>query len=110
MMPRYEDLDWKGLDFSVDEFENLMAVDKAPGLNEALSVVQYFKQFKKHLPPEFMNEVALLFLRLVRSDVRWTLPRAQEVKAKKPVGKKASAKTGKKAVAKTTKKAANKKK
>lgn len=110
MMPRYEDLEWKGLDFSADEFENLMAVDKAPGLNEALSVVQYFKQFKKHLPPEFMNEVALLFLRLVRSDVRWTLPCAQEVKAKKPVGKKASAKTGKKAVAKTTKKATNKKK
>ena len=81
MMPNYDDLDWNGIDFSQEQFENLMAVDKDQGLNEALLILQYFKQFKNHLPPEFMHEVSLLFLRLVRSDARWTLPSDKKVKA-----------------------------
>lgn len=81
MMPTYADLDFKGLGFSENQFENLMAVDKVQGLNEALLILQYFKQFEKHLPPEFMHEVSLLFLRLVRSNTRWTLPCEEKVKA-----------------------------
>ena len=67
--------------------------DKVQGLNEALAIVDYFKKFKKHLPPEFMNEVALLFLRLVRCDAVWTLPMDDaEPKKKKAVKKKTVAK------------------
>lgn len=74
LMPTYDDIDWKGLPFSADKFTQLMSVDKVQGLNEALSQLDYFRQFKKHLPPEFVNEVALLSLRLSRSTGVWAPP------------------------------------
>ena len=83
MMPNYDNLTWTGLDFTEKQFNDLMAVDKVQGLNEALAIVDYFKQFKKHLPAEFMNEVALLFLRLVRSDSVWKLPMTEGTPKKK---------------------------
>ena len=89
MMPTYRDVDWNGLDFTEKQFVDLMSVDKVQGLNEALAQLTYFKQFKKHLPPEFLNEVSLLSLRLARSNEVWTLPETPVVK----LTKKAAAKT-----------------
>ena len=74
LMPSYADLTWKGLNFTEEQFIDLMAVDKVQGLNEALAQVNYFKQFKRTVPPEFVNEVSLLSLRLVRSAEVWKLP------------------------------------
>lgn len=95
MMPTYHDLTWTGLDFSPETFADLMAVDKVQGLNEALSQVEYFKQFKKALPPEFVNEVSLLSLRLVRSAEVWKVPSETVKKAlKKTSQKKPAVKSG----------------
>ena len=102
MMPEYKNLDWKGLDFTEDQFNDLMSVDRAQGLNEVVNQMEYFKQFKKHLPPEFTNEVSLLFMRLIRSPEMWTLPE-QEVKKslkKKVVKQKVKSKTSTKTVKK----------
>ena len=105
LMPKYDDIDWKGLDFTQKQFNNLMSVDQTQGLNEAVSQVEYFKQFKKHLPPEFTNEVSLLFMRLIRSNPKWTLPteekdkkenkkvKKQDIKAKTSTRKRTSKKT-----------------
>ena len=86
MVPTYQDLDWLGSDFSEKEFSDLMSVNRDQGLNEALAQVEYFEQFKKHLPPEFLNEVSLLSLRLNKSDEKWTVP-SSIVKAKKKIEK-----------------------
>lgn len=86
MVPTYQDLDWLGSDFSEKEFSDLMSVNRDQGLNEALAQVEYFEQFKKHLPPEFLNEVSLLSLRLNKSDEKWTVP-SPIVKAKKKIEK-----------------------
>ena len=107
MMPTYQDIDWNGLDFSEKQFVDLMSVDKVQGLNEALAQLTYFKQFKKHLPPEFLNEVSLLSLRLARSNEVWTLP--VETVVKKAVKKAALKKAPvRKTVKKTAKKAVKK--
>ena len=106
MMPTYDDLDWNGLDFSQQEFANLMSVDREQGVSEVLQQVEYFKKFKKHLPAEFNSEMALLFLRLVRSNAKWTLPdakvpakasQASALKTKKPTKTAQKAKANKSA-------------
>ena len=100
MMPEYKDIDWKGLDFTQKQFNDLMSVERAPGLNEAVSQVQYFKQFKKHLPPEFTNEVSLLFMRLIRSTEKWILPEDKKQKNTKKQLAKSKSSTKKKTVKK----------
>ena len=102
MMPEYKNLDWKGLDFTEDQFNDLMSVDRAQGLNEVVNQMEYFKQFKKHLPPEFTNEVSLLFMRLIRSPEMWTLPEQEAKKSlkKKVVKQKVKSKTSTKTVKK----------
>ncbi len=102
LMPSYADLTWKGLDFSEQQFVDLMAIDKVQGLNEALSQVEYFKQFKKTLPPEFINEVSLLSLRLVRSNEVWKLPASAPMKS--VAQKKASSTVKRKVKSKTVSK------
>lgn len=114
LMPTYDDLDWSGLDFTKEQFADLMSVDRDVGLSEADAQKVYFKQFKDRLPPEFLAEVNLLSLRLLRSSAEWRLPVAQEaVKAevKKAVAKVVKKAEVKKAVVKKTpaKKAAAKK-
>ncbi len=70
-MPRYEDLLWEGLDFDVDEFQDLMGVDKQPGNLEAHAHEELFDRFFDRLPKEFVFERELLRSRLWRSPDHW---------------------------------------
>jgi phosphoenolpyruvate carboxykinase (GTP) len=72
-MPRHEDIEWNGLDFSADKFYDLMAVGRDAGAAEAHAHEEQFDQFFDRLPKEFIFERELLRSRLWRSPDRWEL-------------------------------------
>jgi phosphoenolpyruvate carboxykinase (GTP) len=72
-MPRYEDINWTGLSFDKDKFQNLMAVTKRSGNIEAHAHEELFDRFFDRLPKEFVYERELLRSRLWRSPERWEL-------------------------------------
>ncbi|WP_180129176.1 phosphoenolpyruvate carboxykinase (GTP) [Rhodoferax sp. BLA1] len=72
-MPRFEDIDWTGLDFSSDSFYDLMAVGREAGTAEAHAHEELFDRFRDRLPKEFTFERELLRSRLWRSPDRWEL-------------------------------------
>jgi len=72
-MPRFEDIEWKGLDFPAGKFYDLMAVGRDAGTAEAHSHEELFDRFLDRLPKEFTFERELLRSRLWRSPDRWEL-------------------------------------
>ena len=72
-MPRYEDIDWRGLEFDRDTFYDLMAVSREAGAEEAHLHEELFDRFFHRLPKEFIYERELLRSRLWRSPARWEL-------------------------------------
>ena len=62
-MPRYEDLDWRGLDFSESEWEELMAIDPEKMKAQTLSHEELFLKLYDHLPKEMSLMRGLLISR-----------------------------------------------
>ncbi len=50
--PRYEDMNWTGLDFSAEQFKTVTSIDKAAWLKELELHTELFKQLEHHLPKE----------------------------------------------------------
>jgi len=63
-VPRYKDLDWTGLDFPREKFEELQAFDRAAWRNEVLGHEELFLDLHSHLPKELMFERELLICRM----------------------------------------------
>ena len=63
-MPYYEDIEWKGLDFSRDRFEELQKVDSQAWKAEVLGHEELFIELHDHLPAELIYERELLICRL----------------------------------------------
>jgi len=63
-MPRYEDIEWKGLNFPKEQFEQLQAFDRAAWQNEVMDHEELFIRLHDHLPPEMIYERELLICRL----------------------------------------------
>jgi phosphoenolpyruvate carboxykinase (GTP) len=63
-MPRYEDIDWKGLDFSRQQFDELQSFDDAAWKSEVMGHEELFITLHDHLPPEMIYERELLICRL----------------------------------------------
>jgi phosphoenolpyruvate carboxykinase (GTP) len=73
-MPRYEDMNWKGLeDFSKEKFAALMTVDREPWKQELLSHEELFEKMYDKLPKEFFFIRELLLSALWRSPEHWGL-------------------------------------
>ncbi|TAD85474.1 MAG: phosphoenolpyruvate carboxykinase (GTP) [Bacteroidetes bacterium] len=73
-MPRFEDMDWHGLpDFSIADFENLMAIDREKWKKELLSHEELFARFYDKLPKEFIFMRELLLSALWRSPEQFGL-------------------------------------
>ena len=72
-MPRYEDIDWKGLKFSKEDFEKIMTVDREPGKQELLSHEELFERMYDKLPKEIFFMRELLLSALWRSPEQWGL-------------------------------------
>ena len=63
-VPRYEDIDWKGLAFPKAQFEQLQSVDHEAWREEVIGHERLFLQLHDHLPPEMIYERELLICRL----------------------------------------------
>ncbi|MFP5236022.1 MAG: phosphoenolpyruvate carboxykinase (GTP) [Acidobacteriota bacterium] len=63
-VPRYEDIDWAGLEFSRETFAELMEVDRAAWKQEVIGHEGLFIELHDHLPPEMVYERELLICRL----------------------------------------------
>ena len=51
-MPKYEDIDWTGLDFSKEQFNDVTKLDKATWLTELEGVKEWFAKMGAKLPPK----------------------------------------------------------
>ncbi len=63
-MPHYEDIDWTGLDFPKEHFDELQAFDRAAWRAEVIGHEELFIDLHDHLPPEMIYERELLICRL----------------------------------------------
>jgi phosphoenolpyruvate carboxykinase (GTP) len=62
--PHYEDMDWKGLDFPKEKFEELQHFDRAAWRKEILDHEDLFLDLHSHLPKEMIYERELLICRM----------------------------------------------
>ena len=62
--PYYEDIEWRGLDFSRERFDELQSVDRAAWRSEVIQHEELFIDLHSHLPPEMIYERELLICRL----------------------------------------------
>jgi phosphoenolpyruvate carboxykinase (GTP) len=73
-MPRYEDLDWRGLEsFTKDDFSKIMTIEREPGKQELLGHEELFERMYDKLPKEFLFMRELLLSALWRSPEKWEL-------------------------------------
>jgi phosphoenolpyruvate carboxykinase (GTP) len=71
-MPRYEDLDWRGMgDFSAMRFYSLMSVDREAWMSEVLSHDELFIKLYDRLPKELIFIRELILSSLWRSPAHW---------------------------------------
>jgi len=63
-MPHYEDIQWQGLDFSKEKFEELQEFDRTAWRDEVLGHEELFLDLHDRLPPEMIYERELLICRL----------------------------------------------
>ena len=73
-MPTYDDLDWRGLDFSREQFHALMDVDRAEWMEELHQHDALFIKLYDKLPKELPSVRDLLLSGLWRSPDKWELP------------------------------------
>lgn len=72
-MPRYEDIDWKGLTFTREEFDKIMDIDREAWKHELLDHAELFERMYDKLPKEFIFMRELLLSSLWRSPQTWSL-------------------------------------
>jgi phosphoenolpyruvate carboxykinase (GTP) len=63
-MPRYEDMEWKGMDLSKEKFEALQKFDRELWRKEVIEHEELFIGLHDHLPKEMVYERELLICRL----------------------------------------------
>ncbi len=63
-MPRYEDIDWNGLDFSKERFEELQSFDRQAWRAEVMAHEELFLDLHDRLPKELIYERELLICRM----------------------------------------------
>ena len=71
-MPRYKDINWKGLeDFTKEDFNSIMTIEREDWKKELLGHHELFEQLYDRLPKEFLFMRELLLSQLWRSPEHW---------------------------------------
>ncbi len=63
-VPCFEDVQWDGIDFSEEQFEELENVNREAWKREVMDHEELFIALHDHLPPEMIYERELLIRRL----------------------------------------------
>jgi phosphoenolpyruvate carboxykinase (GTP) len=63
-IPKYEDIEWAGLNFSKDDFEKVMSFDRDAWTTEVVSQEEFFFKLRDRLPKQLINERQQLIGRL----------------------------------------------
>ncbi|MCG5512886.1 phosphoenolpyruvate carboxykinase (GTP) [Ectothiorhodospira shaposhnikovii] len=77
-MPHYNDIDFKGLDFSMRDFDKVMEVDREAWKEELMAHEELFSKLYDKLPKEFFFMRELLLSGLWRSPEHWHLAPERE--------------------------------
>jgi phosphoenolpyruvate carboxykinase (GTP) len=78
-MPKYEEMDWKGMDdFGPETFRDLMSVPREAWKSEVLSHQELFERLYDRLPKEFLLMRELVLSSLWRSPEEWKLAHETE--------------------------------
>jgi phosphoenolpyruvate carboxykinase (GTP) len=73
-MPRYEDLDWTGMEsFTEEKFHDVMSIDRDEWMSEILSHEELFIKLYDRLPKEMLNVRDLILSSLWRSPEHWEI-------------------------------------
>ena len=72
-MPRYENMDWTGSDFSAEQFEKIMSIDREEWKKELVGHQELFERMYDKLPKEFLFMRQLLLSGLWRSPEQWSM-------------------------------------
>jgi phosphoenolpyruvate carboxykinase (GTP) len=73
-VPRYEDLDWRGLEsLDATDFGQLMSIDRDVWMKEILSHDELFLRIYDRLPKEMLSIRELIISSLWRSPKHWEL-------------------------------------
>jgi phosphoenolpyruvate carboxykinase (GTP) len=74
VMPRYEDIEWSGLDFSKEKYEDeLMAVNRGEWEQELSSHDQLFEKLSDKLPAAFMQMRGDWTNAIEKAPAHWTM-------------------------------------
>ncbi len=71
LVPRYEDFNWSGIDFSPEQFTQLTEISREAGFAEVNDLKVYFEQFGSHLPADIEKQRVLMEERLEKAPVMW---------------------------------------
>lgn len=63
-VPRYEDIDWTGIDFAREKFDELQTFDRAAWRAEIIGQEEFFFDLHDRLPKELLYERELLICRM----------------------------------------------
>jgi phosphoenolpyruvate carboxykinase (GTP) len=72
-MPHYDDIDWEGLDFTKQQFESIMQIDREAWKKELSEHAELFERMYDRLPKEFIFMRELLLSSLWRSPEKWSV-------------------------------------
>lgn len=71
LVPRYDDLDWRGLEFSREQYAEVMSVDPELWRSEVMSHEVLFNKLYDRLPKEFGHMRELTLSKLWRVPQKW---------------------------------------
>lgn len=72
-MPRYEDLDWSGMDFTPEQFAKVMETNPEAWEKEIASHKDFFLKFQERLPVEFVNQQEDKFIKVKAQQQEYTV-------------------------------------
>ena len=64
LVPNFEDINWEGLNFNLEDFSSLTEIPKNEGLQEIKEVKEHFNKFGSYLPNELELQREELYQRL----------------------------------------------
>ncbi len=73
MMPRYQDINWSGIDFSEQQYNDIMDINRNGALTEVNEIKGFFDKFGDHLPEEMEKQRQVFKRRVEGAPNVWSI-------------------------------------